>query len=236
MQIYKITNKVNGKIYIGKDEASNPSYYGSGKLIRRAMKLYGKDSFEKEIVEEVERRELLCEREIYWISFYSSTDRKTGYNIAKGGDGRDTLTNHPDLTAIRNKISNTLTGRIFTEEHLANLKKNHPKLTMEEKNMDKAAWLVSIRESHAKRRGKLLEEIVGEDRAKKIKEHLKEKRQERAESFETPVAQYSKEGELLQTYKSQVEASKATGIRQGDISNCIKGRQKVAKGFIWKSI
>lgn len=236
MQIYKVTNKVNSKIYIGKDEASNPSYYGSGKLIRRAIQLYGKDSFEKEIIEEVEERELLCEKEIYWISFYNSTDRKIGYNITKGGDGGDTLSNHPDLSAIRKKISNTTIGRTFTEEHLANLKKNHPKLTMEEKNMDKTAWLISLRESHAKRRGKTLEEIVGEGKAKEIKKHLKEKRQERAELFETPVAQYSKEGELLQTYKSQVEASKVTGIRQGDISNCIKGRQKVAKGFIWKSI
>jgi group I intron endonuclease len=236
MQIYKITNRVNGKVYIGKDEASRPPYYGSGKLIRRAIQLYGKDSFEKEIIEDVEGRELLCEREIYWISFYNSTDSRIGYNITKGGDGGDTLSNHPDLDTIKEKISNATVGRVFTEEHLINLKKNHPKLTMEEKNMDKATWLVSIRESHAKRKGKTLEEIVGEDRAKKIKEHLREKRQERAEYFETPVAQYSREGELLQTYKSQAEASKATGIRQGDISNCIKGRQKVVKGFIWKRI
>jgi len=236
MQIYKVTNRVNGKIYIGKDEASKPSYYGSGKLIRRAIQLYGKDNFRKEIIEEVEGRELLCKREIYWIAFYNSIDRKIGYNITRGGDGGDTLSNHPDLLTIRKKISNNSVGRIFTEEHLTNLKKNHPKLTMEEKNIDKAAWLVSIRESHAKRKGKTLKEIVGEDRAKEIKEHLKEKRQERAEFYETPVGQYSKEGELLQTYKSQVEASKVTGIRQSDISNCIKGRQKVAKGFIWKSL
>ena len=38
MQIYKITNLINNKIYIGKDTTSDPNYFGSGLLIRRAIK------------------------------------------------------------------------------------------------------------------------------------------------------------------------------------------------------
>jgi len=235
MQVYKIVNKLNGKIYIGKDETGNPSYYGSGKLIKRAIKLYGRENFYKEVVEEVEGKELLCEREIYWINFYNSNNRAVGYNITKGGTGGDTLTNHPDLSNISKKISDSSIGRVFTQEHIKNLKENHPRLKLKEKNMDYGSWLSNIRAAHSKRRGKILEEIIGEDRAKDLKAYLKQKRLERAGDFETPVAQYSKEGELLQTYKSQVEASKQTGIRQGDISNCIRGRQKTAKGFIWKT-
>ena len=41
--IYKTTNLINGKIYIGqhKSEEYDSSYYGSGKLIRRAIEKYG---------------------------------------------------------------------------------------------------------------------------------------------------------------------------------------------------
>lgn len=49
-----------------------------------------------------------------------------------------------------------------------------------------------------------------------------------------PVCQYALDGRLLNTYKSVCEASRQTGISQGDISNCCLGRYKSAGGFIWK--
>lgn len=234
MQIYKITNKLNGKIYIGKDERSKQEYYGSGILIVRAIKLYGKDSFKKDIIAEVEGREELCKQEIYWITYYNSTDRQVGYNITKGGDGGDTLTNHPNIVNIRKKISDKTAGRVFTEEHLKNLKSNHPRLKLKDKNMDYDKWLFNIREAHSRRKGKTLEEILGPEKANSVKLHLKEKRHERVLEFNKPVGQYNKQGTLISKYNSQQEASEITGIRQGDISNCINGRQKTAKGYIWK--
>jgi hypothetical protein len=74
MIIYKTTNLLNGKIYIGQDTNNNPNYMGSGKIIRDAIKKYGKSSFTKEILEECETIEHLNEREIYWISLFNSTD------------------------------------------------------------------------------------------------------------------------------------------------------------------
>lgn len=56
--IYKITNLINGKSYIGKKkhkESDTPleeSYMGSGRLIKEAIAKYGKDNFKKEIIEE----------------------------------------------------------------------------------------------------------------------------------------------------------------------------------------
>lgn len=47
MVIYKTTNLINGKIYIGQDSKDRPNYYGSGKLIHRAIKKYGKENFKK---------------------------------------------------------------------------------------------------------------------------------------------------------------------------------------------
>ena len=91
MIIYKITNLLNNKIYVGKSELNNPNYYGSGTYITRAIKKYGKENFKKDIIIEFYfyDNDLLNEEEIYWIETLNSKDPKIGYNITKGGDGID---------------------------------------------------------------------------------------------------------------------------------------------------
>ena len=105
MEIYKITNTLNGKIYIGKDTTSDPKYYGSGLLIRRSINKYGIGNFTKEIIDITEDYDELSNKEKYWIKQYNSTNPEIGYNISEGGDGGNTLSNHPDLDIIRKKIS-----------------------------------------------------------------------------------------------------------------------------------
>ena len=48
MVIYKTTNLINGKIYIGQDSKNNPKYLGSGVIFLKAIKKYGKENFVKE--------------------------------------------------------------------------------------------------------------------------------------------------------------------------------------------
>lgn len=86
MIIYKTTNLLNGKIYIGQDSHNNPNYYGSGDLIKRAIKKYGIENFRKDVVEYCTSQEHMNEREIYWIACYNSVDRSIGYNITPGGN------------------------------------------------------------------------------------------------------------------------------------------------------
>jgi len=87
--IYKITNNINGKIYIGKREKStfDESYWGSGKCIINSIKKYGKENFSREIIEWCDDRASLCEREKYWIDKMQAKNRLIGYNIADGGNG-----------------------------------------------------------------------------------------------------------------------------------------------------
>ena len=85
MIIYKTTNLVNGKIYIGQDSKNNHNYLGSGKLLKLAIEKYGEKNFKKEILEQCETIKELDEREKYWIGEFNSTDKKIGYNLTNGG-------------------------------------------------------------------------------------------------------------------------------------------------------
>ena len=85
MIVYKTTNLINGKIYIGQDSKNNPDYLGSGTIIKRAIKKYGKENFKKEILEICTTKQEMDEKEKFWIKKLNSI--KNGYNISEGGDG-----------------------------------------------------------------------------------------------------------------------------------------------------
>lgn len=84
--IYKITNLLNGMIYIGQHATTNPNdgYMGSGKYITRAIEKYGVENFKKEILFECPSQEELNakEREIVNEEFVKRTDT---YNLVLGG-------------------------------------------------------------------------------------------------------------------------------------------------------
>jgi group I intron endonuclease len=119
MVVYKTTNIFNGKIYVGKDEFNNQLYLGSGYILKKAIKKYGKENFKKEIIEECQSRESLEDREIYWIKTLNATDPGIGYNIAEGGTGGNTYfgKTEKEMIEIKSKISKSGKGRVFSEEH-----------------------------------------------------------------------------------------------------------------------
>ena len=91
--IYKYTNKVTGKIYIGKREKPvfDEFYWGSGKLWKEDLKKFGKEAIDREILCFGFSRKDLNELEKHYISMYNSTDRGVGYNIHKGGQGGNSV-------------------------------------------------------------------------------------------------------------------------------------------------
>ena len=97
--IYKVTNKINGKIYIGKTIQTiekrwkeHCSDYKRERCEKRplycAMNKYGIENFEISLVEECNEN-ILSEREKHWIEYYGSF--KYGYNATIGGDGKSYL-------------------------------------------------------------------------------------------------------------------------------------------------
>jgi group I intron endonuclease len=88
--IYKATNSVNGKVYIGQaqncrkriqDHKWGYSKYQS--LFYFAIRKHGIDSFQFEIIECVLDCSTIDNRENYWIEFYQSYNRNFGYNLAR---------------------------------------------------------------------------------------------------------------------------------------------------------
>lgn len=114
MYIYKTTNLVNNKIYIGQTTRKNTeNYIGSGKILKQAISKYGKDNFKKEILEYCENKEILDIREKYWISYYNTMDKNIGYNICDGGQGGDVRTymTEEQFILFRKKISEGCKGK-----------------------------------------------------------------------------------------------------------------------------
>ena len=96
MIIYKATNLINGKIYIG--QTVNTLKYRKYQHIRDSKRLYhnndhfhnaiakyGEESFKFEVIDTALSQEELDEKERYWISFYESNNRDLGYNEDEGG-------------------------------------------------------------------------------------------------------------------------------------------------------
>lgn len=147
MIIYKTTNLINGKIYIGQDSHNNPNYFGSGEILKNAIKKYGKENFTKEILEHCNNKDELNDKEIYWVAYYDSTNKDVGYNICVGGQGGMILTDEEkEERGIYDKIAESHTGRELTDEHktaikqgLSKYKKDNPyeHLSEEEKQKRK---------------------------------------------------------------------------------------------------
>ena len=114
--IYKITNLVNNKIYIGKtvktlekrkkDHCSNAKTNSSNMYISKAIKKYGEENFIWEILfEEEDITDLeLNEKEKYFIRLFNSRNNKVVYNLTDGGVG---ITGYTFTEESRKKMSKT---------------------------------------------------------------------------------------------------------------------------------
>lgn len=136
--IYLTTNKINGKKYIGKKTSNKflgTRYLGSGRYLMNAIKSYGKENFRVEILEEVDKRELLTERELFWIDKLNAVEDEEFYNqIRESSPGRDGI---PNSWNTRNLQSLRAKQRCKTEEGKLNLIKAAKAANLVEGRSDK---------------------------------------------------------------------------------------------------
>lgn len=211
--VYKISNKTNNKVYIGKTNniKRRISQYKymicfnvlHNKHLQNAINKYGINNFSFEILEEVNDN-LLSEREIYWINQYQSYDNKKGYNKTFGGEG---------LTAtleIRIKIASSLNGMKHNEEWIKNQSLSHLGL--------KHSFLTREKQSASHKK-----------RFTNVNNILKH----RISMSKKSVMQLDDNGNIVNEFISIREAERQTKIDSSSISRCCDNKRKSAGGFYW---
>lgn len=93
MIIYKITNKLNGKVYIGETRKGLKTRWAqhcrdaNSKIacfkLQKAIKKYGAENFTIEQIDCAATKEEADAKEVYWIKFYNAVEN--GYNTSPGG-------------------------------------------------------------------------------------------------------------------------------------------------------
>ena len=223
--IYKATNLINGKSYIGQTRQSltkrqNSHFHNAFTknqpfVFYQALRKYGKENFTWTIIEDnIKDLAQLNEREKYWIAYYNTF--QNGYNMTSGGDEVDNLNkwraDNPDLMHFYAKQ-----GYLKMKEKM----EQSPELN--KKRQEKAtAGMKRYVENHRE-----------EWSQKSYETYLKHKEQVDAQ-FREFHKQQSKAVKCIETgieYPSASEAARQTGLSQGNISSVCRGeRQSTGKG------
>ena len=239
--IYITTNHINGKQYIGQKKYDNSNkwkkYLGSGIALKRAIEKYGESNFSKEIIEECQTKEILDDREKYWINYYNAVDSDDFYNIASGGDGGNTIVGYSEeqmeqYKEYKRKLHKEVApkGELcaaskLTEKQvlkiIERLKKNDFNLDIANDYKVSPGTIDDIR--NHKTWKSLTENIIFDD--------ISSRKRPRGTK---PVVQYSEDGKYIATYKSARDVQRELGISYKLVSAVCNGTKRIAHGFIWR--
>lgn len=221
--IYKITNLVNGKCYIGQSNNIKRRFVEHKNLHRRGCRLvhaaiqkYGVENFSFEVLEECELGEL-DEREIFYISKLNPA-----YNIASGGSGNPSHTVSEEVRQVlREKAMEYWNNKPEEErnriirENLTGPRKGHP---VSEETKDK-----------------LRRKNVGKKQPMETIEKRKQTMQKKKESGwkKDPSGNWKpviclETGEVFPSLKA---AAEAIGANPCGVSAVLKNRQSTCRGF-----
>jgi group I intron endonuclease len=245
--IYKITNNLNGMMYVGLTTKARPTdrfsqhrylarhpeqeTNGTASYLHRAMNYYGVDNFSFEVIEEVEN-ELLEEREKYWTTFYNCK-MPNGYSLTEGGRGTP---GYSRIQTEEEKLKRSESNKKFFEEHpeaKEQIRERTKKLWEDEEYRKK------VTESNKKFYAEHPDMFKGENNPFYGKHHTEESLQkikEASKSRQKKIAQLDKETlEIIKIYDGVKDAEKDLGVSHGWLSKAARA-DKIAYGFRWKFI
>lgn len=233
--IYKITNKINGKIYIGssKDIPARWNHHINSlnrgdhhsKHFQRAWNKYGEDSFIFEQLESVISEEYLVEREQHYLDTLQPWKRRFGYNISPTAESCLGVTRSEET---KQKLREINLGKKVSQE-------TKKKISEGLKNSDK--WREAITSDEFKEKMRLLN--VGENNPMWGKtgptgeDHHMWGKFGKLHHRARRILQCTKSGELIKEWESVADAERA-GFRHSNVSSCCSGRIQSAYGFVWR--
>lgn len=226
MIIYKITNKINGKIYIGQTIQSLKSRWfdhckpSSGCIcLRNAIQKYGKENFTVEQIDIACDRNELDLKEQYWIKYYDSMNRDKGYNLLSGG-------NHSVFSEeTRKKISNSLKHSFIFQKFV---RSNERRKKLSESHKGK---------KYSKEFG---EKISKSNKGRKFSEEHKQKLRlaqlGKYDGSKNPRAKKVICVETGEIFDCILDASNKTNTNKTSISYVCKGKRNIAGGYHWRYV
>ena len=216
--IYLITDTTNGMKYTGKhhyhiEGQLDPSYHGSGTIIKNIYKKRP-ETLKEEYIKTCYSEEEMCSDEQYYIKLFK-TLWPNGYNLTEGGEG------FIPCEEIRKKISKACKGLQAGEKNPM-FGKNHSEETRKK-----------MSESH--------KNISDETRKKMSKSHKGKPAhnkgipmsEEQKKKLSKKVLQFTLNGEFIREWPSISECGR-NGFNIGAIWSCCNGKLKTHKGYIWK--
>ena len=251
MIIYKIENKINGKIYIGQTikelEDRISEHLKSEYPIGKAFRKYNINSFEISIIDITEIKEILDEKEKYWIKFYDCKV-PNGYNLTDGGEGPNGYKHtkeaklkiskkkkgvpHDVSEETRLKISNANKGRVSPM-----LGKHHSEETKQKISKQKG-WKHTFETKEKLRhfRKKQPEPMLGKHhseetkqkiskvhKGKKLSDETKQKISNGLKGRQKNEETKKKLSEIMKTKPSHWKGKTRTEENKNKISNTLKG-------------
>lgn len=217
--VYKHTNKVNGKVYIGITINEPSVRWGkngcgySKQFFGKAIRKYGWDNFEHEILFENLSHEEANNREIELIQYYKSSDIKYGYNIASGGSGVDACGKPKTVYQY------SMSGKFIKQyDSLSNAARDN---SVGHSTISRCCRKGINHFSHGFRWSY---EYLGEQVAWELM---------RNNDFYQEVYCYDLEGNYIQRYETVKEAENSTGIGNSFICQCYQGKVSNTKGLRW---
>lgn len=233
MIIYKITNIVNGKIYVGCTTGTLERRWRrhvdrrkDRTLLARSILKYGAESFLIEQIDSAKSEKEMFEKEIFWIQELNSINRSIGYNMTPGGDrgpikkGKD----HPFFGVKSDRFSKLNKSRIgikLTESHRANISLAQIGSRHSEDSLTKMSTS----------RKKVWDDPNSPYRKPGYREKISKARKGQPPTVVRPVTC----NETNQTFSSITEAAKVLGIRSSsNITTHLKGEIKKVQGLTFK--
>lgn len=243
--IYKITNDINEKIYIGQTTkerptdrfsqhrylANHPEQETSISYLHRAMTKEGIEHFFFEIIEEIPN-EKLNERERFWIKELN-TLTPNGYNMTEGGEGTSGYSRPQSEEEKQKRSLSNIQYYIDHPEAKEELSKRTKKLWQDED------YRKRVTESNKKFYAEHPDMFKGENNpmyGKKHTEEALEKIRAHAATRKTQIAQLDKDTlGVIQVFNGIKDAEKALNVSHGWLSKAAR-QDKVAYGYRWKII
>ena len=233
--IYKYTNSVNGKVYIGQTSKtlqeraqSNGNNYKESKRFHNAIKKYGWDAFVPSIIDYADTVEEANAKEIYYISEYKSTDTKFGYNISRGGDCKIMSDETKKLISdkAKERYKDPTKNPMYNKKHSDEAKRKQRECKLGAKNPMYGHHWNENQKKYCSTKGKKLN-LTDQQR-----EAIRERSRESGKRNAKPILCV----EDNKVFHSATEAAALYGVDVSTLCGAANGKQKTCRGKHFKYI